>query len=209
MPLKPYFSQAAENTGFALPLLAAIAYQESHWNADAVSPTGVRGVMMLTNAAASEVNIEDRTDAKQSILGGAQYLLNVKQRIPERIPEPDHTWFALAAYNIGYGHLEDARRLTQQLGGDPDRWSDVRSHLPKLAQERYYSQLRYGYARGHEPVRYVDNIRRYIDVFEWEYQLLTHENQEPPAEDEITNGNNPEDFRDISEKVLRNFAPSL
>ncbi|QEW05675.1 membrane-bound lytic murein transglycosylase MltF [Nitrincola iocasae] len=209
MPLKPYFSQAAENTGFALPLLAAIAYQESHWNADAVSPTGVRGVMMLTNAAASEVNIEDRTDAKQSILGGAQYLLNVKQRIPERIPEPDHTWFALAAYNIGYGHLEDARRLTQQLDGDPDRWSDVRSHLPKLAQERYYSQLRYGYARGHEPVRYVDNIRRYIDVFEWEYQLLTRENQEPPAEDEITNGNNPEDFRDISEKVLRNFAPSL
>ncbi|MFN3882580.1 MAG: membrane-bound lytic murein transglycosylase MltF [Nitrincola lacisaponensis] len=209
LALAPYFLQAVENTGFDLSLLAAVGYQESHWNPDAVSPTGVRGVMMLTNAAASEVGIEDRTDAEQSILGGAQYLLNVKQRIPERIPEPDHTWFALAAYNIGYGHLEDARRLTQQLGGDPDRWADVRTHLPKLAQERYYTQLRHGYARGHEPVRYVDNIRRYIDVFEWEYQLLARESLEPDDADLLLNADSAEDFRDISEKVLRNFAPSL
>ena len=208
IPLAPYFVQAAENTGFELSLLAAVGYQESHWDPDAVSPTGVRGVMMLTNAAASEVGVDDRTDAAQSILGGAQYLRNMKQRIPDRIPEPDHTWFALAAYNVGLGHLEDARRLTQQLGGNPDRWADVRSHLPKLAQERYYTQLRHGYARGHEPVRYVDNIRRYIDVFEWEFQLLGGLETEDDAE-LILQVDGAEAFRDISEKVLRNFAPSL
>lgn len=209
MLLAPYFVQAAENTGFDLSLLAAVGYQESHWDADAVSSTGVRGIMMLTNAAASEVGVEDRTDAAQSILGGAQYLLNMKQRIPERIPEPDHTWFALAAYNVGLGHLEDARRLTQQLGGNPDRWADVRSHLPKLSQERYYTQLRYGYARGHEPVRYVDNIRRYIDVFEWEFQLLSRLDSEDENTEQMLQEDNAEAFRDISEKVLRNFAPSL
>lgn len=209
MALAPFFEQAVENTGFDLSLLAAVGYQESHWNPDAVSPTGVRGVMMLTHAAASEVGVKDRTDAQQSILGGAQYLENVKRRIPDRIPEPDHTWFALAAYNVGYGHLADARRLTQQLGGNPDRWTDVRSHLPKLAQERYYSQLRHGYARGHEPVRYVDNIRRYIDVFEWELQQLGGLNNESEQDDVTVNTDDAEQFRDISEKVLRNFAPSL
>ncbi|WP_151669609.1 membrane-bound lytic murein transglycosylase MltF [Nitrincola schmidtii] len=209
MSLAPYFVLASENTGFELSLLAAVGYQESHWDPKAVSPTGVRGVMMLTNAAASEVGVEDRTDAAQSILGGAQYLLNMKQRIPDRIPEPDHTWFALAAYNVGLGHLEDARRLTQQLGGNPDRWADVRSHLPKLAQERYYTQLRHGYARGHEPVRYVDNIRRYIDVFEWELQLLGGLSSEEENAEQILQAESAEAFRDISEKVLRNFAPSL
>ena len=210
MPLLGYFIQASENTGFELSLLAAVGYQESHWDAEAVSPTGVRGVMMLTNAAASEVGVDDRTDPAQSIIGGAQYLLNMKKRIPDRIPEPDNTWFALAAYNVGLGHLEDARRLTQQLGGNPDRWADVRSHLPKLAQERYYTQLRHGYARGHEPVRYVDNIRRYIDVFEWEFELLggLDTDNEENTESNIDQ-NNADAYRDMSEKVLRNFAPSL
>ncbi len=209
MPLSDYFQKASEKTGIELSLLAAVGYQESHWDPDAVSPTGVRGVMMLTHAAASEVNVDDRTDAKQSILGGAQYLLNMKQRIPERIPEPDHTWFALAAYNVGLGHLHDARRLTQQLGGNPDRWTDVRSHLPKLAQERYYTQLRHGYARGHEPVRYVDNIRRYIDVFEWEFNLLGGFDNEEVIFEPIPDTASSDEFRDLSEKILRNFAPSL
>lgn len=204
-----YFVQASEETGIDLSLLAAVGYQESHWDPDAVSPTGVRGIMMLTHAAASEVGVDDRTDPRQSILGGAQYLLNMKERIPERIPEPDRTWFALAAYNVGLGHLADARRLTQRLGGNPDRWSDVRAHLPKLAQERYYTQLRHGYARGHEPVRYVDNIRRYIDVFEWEFQLLGGLVPILEEEEENLQVDSADAFRDISEKVLRNFAPSL
>lgn len=174
LPLYPWFRQAEEETGISWLLLAAIAYQESHWDADAVSPTGVRGIMMLTNAAAQEVGVEDRTDAKQSILGGARYLVNVKKKIPDRILEPDHTWFALAGYNIGFGHLEDARILTQKGGKDPDNWKHVREFLPKLSDPKYYPQTRYGSARGHEPVTYVSNIRKYMELMRWEVETASN-----------------------------------
>jgi len=145
-------------------LLAAIGYQESHWRANAVSPTGVRGLMMLTRTTANYIGISNRLDPKQSIEGGARYFRMVHQKIPDRIPEPDRTWFALASYNVGYGHLEDARRLTESAGKDPDRWMDVKEFLPLLAQKEWYTKTRFGYARGHEPVAYVQNIRRYYDV---------------------------------------------
>lgn len=173
LPLYPWFRQAEEETEINWLLLAAIAYQESHWDADAVSPTGVRGIMMLTNAAASEVGVDDRTDPKQSILGGARYLVNVKKKIPDRILEPDHTWFALAGYNIGFGHLEDARILTQKGGKDPDNWKHVREFLPKLSDPKFYPQTRYGFARGHEPVTYVSNIRKYMELMRWEVETAT------------------------------------
>lgn len=145
-------------------LLAAIGYQESHWRPNAVSPTGVRGLMMLTRNTASHIGINNRLDAEESIQGGAKYFRIVHRKIPERIPEPDRTWFALASYNVGFGHLEDARRLTEGAGKDPDRWMDVKEFLPLLAQKEWYSKTRYGYARGNEPVVYVQNIRRYYDV---------------------------------------------
>ncbi len=170
-PLEQYFMLAEQETGIDHLLLAAIAYQESHWKADAVSPTGVKGIMMLTNGAAEEVGVSDRTDPHQSILGGAEYLITVRAKIPDRIPEPDHTWFALAGYNIGFGHLEDARILTQRAGKNPDNWQHVREYLPLLANEKYYSTLRYGYARGYEPVTYVANIRKYMEVLRWEEQV--------------------------------------
>lgn len=161
-------------------LLAAIAYQESHWNPEAVSSTGVRGLMMLTQATANEMGVIDREDPEQSIFAGTAYLTIMKNRLPERIAEPDRTWLALAAYNIGLGHLEDARVLTEKNGGNPDRWADVRENLPLLAKQQWFSQTRYGYARGAEPVRYVGNIRRYYDI------MLHHDevNQTstPPAE---------------------------
>ena len=148
-------------------LLAAISYQESHWNPKARSPTGVRGLMMLTLRTAKQLGIKSRIDPEQSIRGGAKYLLKVKRRIPKRIIEPDRTWLALAAYNIGYGHVEDARRIAEKLGADPDRWVDVKEYLPLLRQRKYYKFTRYGYARGDEPVRYVDNIRRYYETLVW------------------------------------------
>lgn len=162
-----HFLEAAEETGVDWRLLAAIGYQESHWRADAVSPTGVRGVMMLTTAAAKDLGIADRRDPRESILGGARYLVQMKAKVPDRIQEPDRTWFALAGYNVGWGHLEDARRLTQQLGGNPDHWVDVRERLPLLAEEKWHNRTRYGYARGWEPVKYVGNIRRYYDLLVW------------------------------------------
>jgi len=164
---RDFFIKAASETGMDWRLLAAVGYQESHWKPGAVSPTGVRGIMMLTKAAARDLDIKDRNDPEQSIRGGARYLEKMLQRIPERIPEPDRTWLALAAYNIGLGHLEDARILTQKNKGDFDRWVDVKENLPLLSKKKWFQQTRYGYARGREPVRYVDNIRTYYDILVW------------------------------------------
>ena len=162
-----WFKEAASGIGEDWRLLAAIGYQESQWNPDAVSPTGVRGIMMLTEDTAHAMGISDRADPRQSILGGARYFISVRDMIPARIAEPDRTWLALAAYNVGFGHLEDARVLTQMRGHNPDAWQDVRAHLPLLAQEKWYGKVKRGYARGWEPVRFVDNVRGYLDVLEW------------------------------------------
>jgi len=164
---RDWFKEAAASIGEDWRLLAAIGYQESQWNPSAVSPTGVRGIMMLTEDTARAVGIADRSDPRQSILGGARYFISVRDMIPERIGEPDRTWLALAAYNIGYGHLEDARVLTQMRNHNPDSWQDVRAQLPLLAQEKWYMRVKRGYARGWEPVRFVDNVRAYLDVLEW------------------------------------------
>lgn len=161
------FEEVAAETGVEWRLLAAIAYQESRWDPHAVSYTGVRGMMMLTRATAKELGVQDREDARQSIEGGARYFLAVKAKIPARIPEPDRTFLALAAYNVGFGHLEDARILTQTHGKNPDRWDDVREYLPLLSDDRWYPNLKRGYARGREPVRFVRNIRTYYDTLLW------------------------------------------
>lgn len=164
---RPMFEAAAEAQGLDWRLLAAVGYQESHWDPDARSPTGVRGLMMLTRDTARYLNIANRRDARQSIDGGARYLREQIDRLPDEIPEPDRTWMALAAYNLGLGHLLDARKLTEQLGGDPNRWVDVRKNLPLLTQSQWHSKTRHGYARGHEAVTYVGNIRTYFDILAW------------------------------------------
>ncbi|PKG78261.1 membrane-bound lytic murein transglycosylase MltF [Shewanella sp. Actino-trap-3] len=147
--------------------LAAASYQESHWNPRARSPTGVRGMMMLTQPTAAYVGVDDRLDAEQSIRGGAFYLKDMIERLPDTIPEAQRIWFAMASYNIGLGHVEDARRLTESMGMDPSAWRDVKKVLPLLQQSKYYKQTRYGYARGSEAVHYVDSIRRYYDTLVW------------------------------------------
>ncbi len=162
-----HFREAELATGTDWRLLAAIAYQESHWNPDAVSPTGVRGMMMLTEHTAAQVQVADRSEPRGSILGGARYFDIVRSKIPARIPEPDRTWMAVAAYNIGFGHLEDARIITQMQGGDPDRWEEVRERLPLLADERWHQRVARGYAQGSQAVAYVDGVRRYYELLLW------------------------------------------
>ena len=121
--------------------LAAASYQESHWNPSARSPTGVRGMMMLTQPTAAYVGVDDRLDAEQSIRGGAFYLKDMMERLPDTISEAQRIWFALASYNIGLGHVEDARRLTESMGMDPSAWRDVKKVLPLLQQSKYYKQI--------------------------------------------------------------------
>jgi len=171
--LQSYFLNASEKYNIDWKLLAAVAYQESHWNPKAISPTGVRGIMMLTKATAKQMKILNRLDPEQSIDGGAHYLSTRLKKIPERINDPDKTWMALASYNIGFGHLEDARILTQQQGGDPDKWIDVKKHLPLLTQKKWYKQTKHGYARGKEPVTYIENVRQYYNLLSKSEDLRT------------------------------------
>lgn len=166
---KPLFIEAAERTEVSADLLAAQSYQESHWDPTARSPTGVRGIMMLTQNTAKSLGVEDRLDPEQAIDGGARYLAKQRERLPDTIPEPDRSFLALAAYNVGRAHLLDARKLARQLGRDPDDWSDMREILPLLTEPEYYKDLKYGYARGHEPVQYVQRIRNYRDVIETDF----------------------------------------
>ncbi|MBS3805677.1 MAG: membrane-bound lytic murein transglycosylase MltF, partial [Oleiphilaceae bacterium] len=163
---KDEFLAAEERTGMPADLLAALSYQESHWDPAARSPTGVRGIMMLTLRTAKSLGVQNRLDPVQAIDGGSRYLADRHRRLPDTIPEPDRTFLALASYNVGRGHLLDARGLARKLGKNPDSWADMSEVLPLLADDRYYPNLRYGYARGFEPVHYVTRIRNYRDVIE-------------------------------------------
>jgi membrane-bound lytic murein transglycosylase F len=155
---------AAKQNDLDWRLLAAVAYQESYWDPKSISFTGVRGFMMLAGTTAQELGVTDRHDAESSIEGGARYLRDLLDRLPERIGNPDRLWLALAAYNVGFYHLEDARILTQKLGGNPDKWNDVKERLPLLADPKWHEQTKYGYARGTEPVLFVNRVRVYYDV---------------------------------------------
>ncbi len=165
---RAWFEEASQQTGVDWRLLAAIGYQESKWHPEAQSPTGASGVMMLTSNTANSLGVENRSDAHSSIMAGARYFEEVRAMVPARIQEPDRTWLAIAAYNVGYGHVEDARRLAQMRGKNPDSWQDVRDQLPLLADQVWYDRVKHGFARGAEPAQFVDRIQRFLKLLEWQ-----------------------------------------
>lgn len=175
---KDSFKKAAAQNNLDWRLLAAVSYQESHWKKNARSPTGVRGLMMLTLNTAETMGIDNRLDPDASIAGGAGYLRVLIDKLPQRITEPDRTWLALAAYNLGFGHLEDARILTQRQGGDPDNWHNVKERLPLLSKKKWYRNTKFGFARGYEAKLFVNNIRRY-------YNTLVQLTQPAPPEPDL------------------------
>jgi membrane-bound lytic murein transglycosylase F len=170
---RSYFEAAATKHGLDWRLVAAQSYQESHWDPKAVSFTGVRGLMMLTQKTAETLGVKSRIDPRESIEGGVRYLAQLHERVGDGVFEPDRTYMALAAYNVGWGHLEDARDLAERLGRDPSSWQGVSSTLPLLRQKVYYRKLPHGYARGTEPVRYVDRIKTY-------YRILMQATEQSP-----------------------------
>lgn len=160
------FKDAQEVTGIDWRLLAALSYQESHWDTFNTSPTNVRGLMMLTEDTSDLMKVTDRLDPKQSIPAGAKFFLWLKERLPERIEDPDRTYMALASYNIGFGHVEDARILAQRLKLNPDRWADVKKALLLLTQPKYYSKAKHGYCGCGAPIIYAESIRSYYQIME-------------------------------------------
>jgi membrane-bound lytic murein transglycosylase F len=163
---KKYFKEAAERFGIPWTLLASVSYQESHWNPRAKSFTGVRGLMMLTRTTAKILGVKNRLDPKQSIVGGTRHLNQMMKMVPKSVEGENRLKFALAAYNIGMGHIKDAQKLAKKLGLNHNIWSDLKIVLPLLSQKRYYRNLKYGYARGAEPVKYVEAIYNYKDILE-------------------------------------------
>jgi len=177
------FQEAQEITGIDWRLLAALGYQESKWDPLATSPTGVRGLMMLTSDTADRLGIVNRLDGKESILAGSNYLALLMDELPEDIQQPDRLWFALAAYNLGMGHLRGARSIAQSLDRDPNQWVDMKEVLPLMSRPEYYERLKSGRARGGEAVILVENIRNYYDVlcrFEPIYTPPTLGSETPP-----------------------------
>jgi len=166
---KKLFVKAGKLYGLDWRLLASVSYQESHWNPKAKSPTGVRGMMMLTRATAKQMKVRNRLNVAESIFGGAHYLSILIKRIPAYIPKKDRLWMALASYNVGYYHMRDARSIAIWKELNPNYWKDVKRSLPYLSKKSYFRKLPYGYARGNEPVIYVERIRRYYDILKKEY----------------------------------------
>lgn len=160
---RDWFHRAEVETGLDWRLVAALGYQESHWNPAAVSRTGVRGLMMLTEDTANYLGV-NRLDAYESIMGGARYMRMLIDRIPAHIAAADRIWLALAAYNVGMGHLEDARILAKRLNKNPDSWTDLKTVLPLLRKPEYFSTLKNGFARGGEAVVFVESLRTYFDI---------------------------------------------
>ncbi|MES1990303.1 MAG: transglycosylase SLT domain-containing protein [Pseudomonadota bacterium] len=157
---------AARETGLPWQLIAAIAYQESHWDPEAKSPTGVRGIMMLTADTAEHLGVTDRLDPVQSIHAGARYIADLRDRMPDDVPEPDRLWFALAAYNMGYAHLLDARSVAEGMGFKKSSWTDLRRALSVMGDPAHAGRLKAGRARSGQALRFVQQVRAYQHILE-------------------------------------------
>jgi len=165
LPLyEPVIKAAALKYGFDWRFITAMIYQESHFDPQARSFTGVRGLMQVTRKTAMEMGIDDRMDPEQSIRAGVKYLAHLYGRFEEIEDPGNRLLFALSSYNVGYGHVRDAQKIAMNRGLDPVGWASLRQALPLLARPEYYGETRYGYARGKEPVRYVTNVLTYYDI---------------------------------------------
>ena len=164
------FRQSSENLDVHWTLIAAISYQESHWNPKAISDTGVRGMMMLTQKTAKEMGIKRRTNAKQSIFGGANYFQKNLNRLPIEIPKQDRIWMALAGYNLGFVNINLARKLALKSGGNPNLWSDDSIYIAEILIDRYADENN-NFEKHIQALEYVERIQLY-------YQTLSILNRE-------------------------------
>jgi len=159
---KASFKRSAQQYGLDWHLLAAIGYQESYLKPDSVSPTGVRGLMMLTNTTAKEMGVSNRSDPAQSIQGGAKYFDMMLSRY-SYIRNPDRHWYALVAYNMGPGAVEGIQKRIKAQGKDPNDWMNLYNYLTR-------NQANNG--RYKQAVQYVTRIRAYLEHIKTTPRLL-------------------------------------
>ena len=159
----PFIKAAAKKHGFDWRLIAAQIYQESHLNPWAKSQAGARGLMQILPSTAKDLGIGDLFDPVQNINAGVQHLKDLYDHFDQAHGE-DRLLIALAAYNIGQGHINDARDLAKKKGLDPDKWVSLSKTLPLLQYRKYFMNTQYGFCRGTEPIRYIKQILIYYDV---------------------------------------------
>lgn len=164
----PQFKRAQLASGYDWRLLAALAYQESHWDGTLVSPTGVRGLMMLTGDTADRLGVKNRLDPYESIMGGARYMDMLRDEIPPTVPEPDRTWMAIASYNVGPAQINAARSMAKSQKLNPDSWADIKKTLPLLGQTKSGIKI-----RGGEAVVTAENVRMYYAILSRSYPATT------------------------------------
>ena len=173
------FKKASEENNIDWKLLASISYQESRWNNNAVSPTGVKGVMMLTKNTAKMLNV-NRLNPNESIVGAARYFSNLVEKYSS-YNEITRTNLALASYNAGPNHVNDILLLAKNNDDDVENWNVLKSYLYKLNQKKYYKEMKYGYARGWEAVQYIENVKQYYDI------ITFLDNKDKKIENELFN----------------------
>ncbi len=143
-------------------LIAALVYQESHFNNRARSGAGAFGLMQLMPQTARRYGVNHLSSPEENITGGIKFLRQVrKELLPTLKDTSDLVPFILAGYNVGVGHLQDARRLARKYGANPDKWDDnVAYYLRKKSISDFYNDpvVKYGYCRGEEPYLYVTEI---------------------------------------------------
>ena len=150
------FRKAARRGKIDWQLLAAMAYQESRWSNEATSPTGVRGLMQLTTETAQELGVSDRMDMTQSIDAAARYLNRLRRQLPSSLVEPERTWFAVGAYNVGLKHIRFAHKKAQQAGLDANQWQTISEILPTLYDEPF--------SKGVQAQNYVERVQIFTDI---------------------------------------------
>ena len=167
--LSPYDELArkyAQRYGLDWRLVVSQMYQESRFDPSAKSWVGALGLMQVLPRTAKELGLTDLRDPETGLHAGVKYLDWLRKRFEPELNVADRTWFALASYNAGVGHVRDARRLAAKKGWDPDRWFDnVEKAMLLLSQKKYARQAAHGYVRGREPVNYVRQIRERFQAY--------------------------------------------
>ena len=163
----------SETIGWDWRLSSSLIYQESQFNPNAKSWAGAAGLMQLMPGTAQQFGAIDVYNPDQNVKAGFKYLGYLNNLFADSITDStERIKFILASYNVGQGHIIDARVLTEKYGGDPDIWYDnVEYYLTMKSKPKYYNDdiVKRGYARGKETVKYVKEI---LERYEHYKQLI-------------------------------------
>ncbi len=153
--------EQGKRLGWDWRLVASQIYQESKFDPNVVSWAGAVGLMQMVPETGERFGAENLYDPEESLKAGVSYLIYLDDLWSKTVSdEEERRKFVLASYNVGLGHVVDARELTEVYGGNPVLWEDVSEYLLKKSDPEYFNHevVTSGYCRGQEPVNYVRQI---------------------------------------------------